>query len=170
MQNTNTKPTAWYKQFWPWFLLVPLIVTVIVGMTMLSFSIQVFDGTVNDNYYKEGLAINQTLEKDHKAAALNLSAEVKVDNLTGDVLLTLNGQLDSLPEQLNLEFINPTRATKDYGITLNKVTGNHYRGQVEKAPLNLWYMDITEPSGNWRLKGSAEFPVEAAFTLQAGQQ
>ncbi|MDX1318677.1 MAG: FixH family protein [Oceanospirillum sp.] len=169
MQNTNTKPTAWYKQFWPWFLLVPLIVTVIVGMTMLTFSIQVFDGTVNDNYYKEGLAINQTLERDHKAAELKMAAEVKIDNLTGDVLLELDGQLESWPAQLKLDFINPTRAAKDYSITLTQVTGNHYRGQVEKAPLNLWYMDITAPDGNWRLKGSAEFPVEEGFSLRAGQ-
>jgi len=169
MQNTNTKPTAWYKQFWPWFLLVPLIVTVIVGMTMLTFSIQVFDGTVNDNYYKEGLAINQTLERDHNATKLGMSAEVKVDSLTGDVLVTLDGQLESWPTELKLDFINPTRAAKDYGITLSQIADNHYRGQVEKAPLNLWYMDISAESGNWRLKGSAEFPVEESFTLKAGQ-
>lgn len=169
MQNSNSKPTAWYKQFWPWFLLVPLIVTVIVGMTMLTFSIQVFDGTVNDNYYKEGLAINQTLEKDKNAEKLGISADIKIDNLTGDVLITLGGQLKSWPAELKLDFINPTRASKDYSITLSQVTANHYRGQVEKAPLNLWYMDITTEGGDWRLKGSAQFPVEEGFTLKAGQ-
>lgn len=169
MQNTNTTPTAWYKQFWPWFLLVPLIVTVIVGITMLTFSIQVFDGTVNDNYYKEGLAINQTLERDHKAAQLGMAASLKVDNLTGDVLITLNGQLESWPEQLSLQFINPTRANRDYSVVLTQVTANHYRGQVEKAPLNLWYLDIAAPDNNWRIKGSAEFPLEAAIELKAGQ-
>lgn len=169
MQNSKSNSTAWYKQFWPWFLLAPLVVTVIVGITMLTFSIQVFDGTVNDNYYKEGLAINQTLEKDHNAAKLGMAATLKVDSLTGDVLVTLEGQLDNWPSQLRLDFINPTRAAKDYGITLSQIADNHYRGQVEKAPLNLWYLDITAPESNWRLKGSAEFPVEDAFVLKAGQ-
>lgn len=169
MQNSNSKQTVWYKQFWPWFLLVPLIVTVIVGMTMLTFSIQYFDGTVNDNYYKEGLAINQTLERDRKAEALGMTADLKVDSLTGDVLLTLQGQLDRWPEQLTLQFINPTRAARDYDVVLTQVTGNNYRGQVEKAPLNLWYLEITAPDKVWRIKGSAEFPVEKTFKLKAGQ-
>jgi len=169
MQNTNSTTRAWYKQFWPWFLLAPLIVTVIVGITMLSFSIQVFDGTVNDNYYKEGLAINQTLERDHYAKKLGMAASLKVDSVTGDVLITLNGQLESWPKQLTLQFINPTRANRDYSTVLTQVTGNNYRGQVEKAPLNLWYLDISAPDNLWRLKGSADFPAEEAIELKAAQ-
>ena len=45
----NTPP--WYKQFWPWLILAPLIVSVLVGTTMLIMSIRYFDGTVRDDYY-----------------------------------------------------------------------------------------------------------------------
>lgn len=170
MQNSNTKPTIWYKQFWPWFLLAPLITSVIVGTTMLTFSIKEFDGTVNDNYYKEGKAINQVLERDRNAAALGMAASLSVDNLTGDVLVQLNGDLKELPEQLLLKFVNPTRADKDYSAILNRVRDNQFRGSVEKAPLNFWYLDISSPKdSSWRIKGGAEFPIEQPLALKAGE-
>jgi hypothetical protein len=169
MQNTNSESTVWYKQFWPWFLLVPLILTVIVGTTLLTLSIKEFDGTVNDNYYKEGLAINQVLQRDRKAEELNMAAQMQVDELTGEVVLTLTGQLESWPNSLRLQMVNPTRAKLDYEITLNQVANNHYRGQLEKAPKNFWYLDISPVGDNsWRLKGGAKFPVAEAIELTAG--
>ncbi|WP_028302602.1 FixH family protein [Oceanospirillum beijerinckii] len=171
MQNTNSNSTVWYKQFWPWFLLVPLIVTVIVGITMLTLSIKFFDGTVNDNYYKEGLAINQVLQRDRTAAELNMAADMKVDELTGEVVLTLAGQLQSWPEQLRLQMINPTRATLDYEIALSQISNNHYRGQLEKIPQNFWYMDVSPVADNtWRLKGGSKFPATEAIIFKAGAQ
>lgn len=171
MQKTNSKSTAWYKQFWPWFLLVPLIVTVIVGITMLTLSIKYFDGTVNDNYYKEGLAINQVLQKDKAAVELNMAASMKVDELTGEVVLSLSGQLTSWPDKLKLEMVHPTRAVLDYGITLSQVSQNHYRGQLEKIPQNFWYMDISPvESDDWRIKGGSKFPAPEGVSMKAGSQ
>ncbi len=136
---------------------------------MLTFSIQEFDGTVKDNYYKEGLAINQVLQRDRKAEELKMAAQMQVDELTGEVVLTLTGQLENWPNNLRLQMVNPTRAKLDYEITLNQVAKNHYRGQLEKAPKNFWYLDISPIEDNiWRLKGGAKFPAAEAIELTAG--
>lgn len=138
---------------------------------MLTLSIKFFDGTVNDNYYKEGLAINQVLKRDKTAIELGMAATMKVDELTGEVILSLSGQLDSWPEQLKLEMVNPTRAVLDYGITLTQVSQNHYRGQLDKIPQNFWYMDISPVVDNtWRLKGGSKFPAPDGIELKAGSQ
>lgn len=165
----NTKPVVWYKQFWPWFLLAPLVLTVIVGITMLTFSIKEFDGTVNDNYYKEGLAINQMLQRDKAASDMQMSAQLNIDSLTGEVLLELSGQLGAWPEALVVQFVNPTRATQDYQIQLNQVRDNYYRGQLDKIPSNFWYLDISSPNDeHWRIKGGVQFPIDKPIELKAG--
>lgn len=164
----NTKPEIWYKQFWPWFLLAPLVLTVIVGITMLTFSIKEFDGTVNDNYYKEGLAINQMLQRDQAAAAMQMAAVLNVDSVTGEVLVTISGQLENWPDSLLVKFVNPTRATQDYQIQLNQVRDNYYRGQLDKIPSNFWYLDIASPTDeHWRIKGGVQFPIEKPIELKA---
>lgn len=165
----NTKPVIWYKQFWPWFLLAPLVLTVIVGITMLTLSIKEFDGTVNDNYYKEGLAINQMLQRDKNAEELQMAAHLNIDSVTGEVLLTLSGQLDAWPDRLVVQFVNPTRAAQDHQIQLNQIRDNHYRGQLDKIPNNFWYLDIASPaSEHWRIKGGIQFPVDKPIELKAG--
>ena len=43
-------------------------VAVVCGAVMLWLAITSYDGLVSDDYYKEGLAINQVLRRDKRAA------------------------------------------------------------------------------------------------------
>ena len=70
----DTKP--WYRQFWPWFIIALPASAVIAGLTTVYIAFDEPDGLVVDDYYKEGLAINQTLARDQRAAQLGLSALV----------------------------------------------------------------------------------------------
>ncbi|SEI78858.1 hypothetical protein SAMN05421831_11060 [Allopseudospirillum japonicum] len=164
----NTPP--WYKQFWPWLILAPLIVSVLVGTTMLIMSIRYFDGTVRDDYYKSGLAINQELEKDVIAQQLELKASLRFDSLTGDVVLDLQGQLEQMPTTLKLALEFPTRADRDLEITLNHQNGSRYVGALADRLNNRWYIQLQPPSEQWRLQGVVRFPSEDAVILSASTQ
>lgn len=162
-----TPPRPWYKEFWPWFLLGILSSSVIMGTTFLVLSITSFDGMVEDNYYKVGKAINETLEQDQRAAELGMSAQLRIDDLTGDVVVDLDGE--ARPERLLLELIFPTQGNRDQSVVLDHVRDGHYAGQLPRALEYRWYVQLHPDSADpeWRLLGEIELPRRAPLTLHA---
>ncbi len=68
----------WYRQFWPWFLIALPATVVVAGFVTLYIANRHADDLVVDDYYKDGLAINQQLEKKAQAEAAGLSASLLV--------------------------------------------------------------------------------------------
>ncbi|WP_136247495.1 FixH family protein [Halomonas borealis] len=159
----------WYKQFWPWFMIGLLGASVTFSLVYLALSIHYFDGTVADDYYKEGLAINQQIAKQERARDLGLSATLRADPATGDLVVDLAGEAH--PERLTLKLIFPTENHRDRRLTLEHLHAGRYVTMLE-APLrhrrylHLEPADTGEPA--WRLTGEARFPAETAFTLVPG--
>lgn len=55
---SNTKPTtAWYRQFWPWFLIVLPTIVVIASFITLGIAIKYADTPVSDDYVQHGLTV-----------------------------------------------------------------------------------------------------------------
>ena len=84
---------------------------VVGGIVTIIIAVKSPNALVVDDYYKEGMAINQSLERDKNAAELGLSARLKIES-TGD-LITLNlnkGTLTGYPENLTLHFQHATHA------------------------------------------------------------
>ncbi len=160
-------PRPWYKEFWPWFLLGILGLAVVMGTTTLVLSITSFDGLVEDNYYKVGLAINETLEQDRRAGQLGMVADLRIDDLTGDVVVELDG--GARPERLVLEMIFPTQGDHDQHVLLERVRDGHYTGQLPQALDNRWYVHLAPDAASpaWRLRGEIELPRQTPLTLRA---
>ncbi|WP_290784901.1 FixH family protein [Halomonas sp.] len=161
--------TPWYKQVWPWFLLGLLFVSIGASSTLAVMAVRSADGMVQEDYYEHGRAINMVLAKQERAAELGIAASVRIDPLTSDVVLDLEG--DHYPEKLDFELIFPTRDDRDIEITLEHVRDGRYLGQ---APDNLryrWYLQlqpqVDEPE--WRLVGEGRFPDEDAVHLTPGR-
>lgn len=67
LQTTDTK--AWYKQFWPWFLIALLAMAITMGFIFLYFAMHGADPVIDDDYYQHGVDINKTLEQKHTPQA-----------------------------------------------------------------------------------------------------
>lgn len=66
MNNPNKHAldtVRWYKQFWPWLLIVLLGVSVITSLIFVYIAVNNQDPVVDGNYYKHGLTINEQLDK-----------------------------------------------------------------------------------------------------------
>ncbi|RPI42555.1 MAG: hypothetical protein EHM59_17550, partial [Betaproteobacteria bacterium] len=57
MSSTPIKP--WYREPWPWLLMAAPAAAVLAGAVTLALAIQSYDGLVAEDYYKQGLAVNQ---------------------------------------------------------------------------------------------------------------
>lgn len=161
--------TPWYKQFWPWFLIGILFASIIVSSTFAVVSIKTSDGmVVQEDYYEHGKAINMVFAKQEQARQLNLSAELRLDPLTSDIVVDLTG--DARPEILYLDLIFPTEDDRDQSFVLEHVRDGRY---ITQGPDNLryrWYLQI-QPAledADWRLVGEATFPDENSVALLPG--
>ncbi|MEJ5211425.1 MAG: FixH family protein, partial [Burkholderiales bacterium] len=98
-------PRPWYREFWPWFLMLFPATAVVAGFITFRIAAQSDDGVVDDDYYKQGLAINRVLARGQAAAAAGLSGVARFSGET--VTVRLSGHPDAWPEQLVLRVLHP---------------------------------------------------------------
>lgn len=164
--NTDSEAKPWYKHFWPCFLIGILSLSICGSLVMVYVAIQNADGLVKDDYYKDGLAINQVLVHDKMASDLQLQAEVRITN-KNDISVTLFHEKDFvLPKSLSLDFIFPTRDNRDQTITLKKTNDNNYQGSAGKSLDGHWYLELKPDAASWRLTGEIYLPQQPLLLLK----
>ena len=145
--SLDIKP--WYKQFWPWFLIALPMSAVVAGIATIIIAMDKPDGVVVDDYYKEGLAINQTLSSEKMAKQLNIAVSGQITNST--IQLTLTGNIPA-PETIQVSFIHPTKPDSDKRWELNKKDGIYFANITALDAAN-WHVKVETEKGHWRLSG-----------------
>ena len=169
--KTSSEPTLfsqppWYKQFWPWFLMFFPATAIVAGIITITIAVKTDDGLVKDDYYKAGLAINQTLERKQKAHELNLSASVNWDKLTQTITLKLTGKMSELPARLNMQLAHTTIANHDQTVTLFLAPDNkNYTGRIKKVAMGNWIIILEPEEKNWRINGRVILPKQTHWQL-----
>lgn len=149
--RTDTDVTPWYRQFWPWFIIALPTIIVVACIVMLMVAIEHDDSTVDDNYYKEGLAINMRLAEDQAATRLGLNAQLRLDLTSGDANLTLSSEQSvTPPASLLLRFTHPLNADADFEVNMRQIAGFSYRGDLERPIQGRWHLELR--SEEWRLR------------------
>jgi hypothetical protein len=145
----DTEP--WYRQFWPWFLIALPGSVVIAALSTLYIANRHADDLVVDDYYKNGLAINERFEKTRSAEARGLRAELRVFERRLQLRMT-----GGTPEQtLRLQLAHPLEADRDFTLQLSSTAPGLYTAELPRsvAPNWHWTLDAGEQS-SWRLDGS----------------
>ncbi len=140
----------WYRQFWPWFLIALPATTVIAGIVTIFIAVRHSDALVEDNYYKEGLAINTDLRKSHTAKKYGLSADIFLDRIGQKLLVDLQAQVPlALPQMLNVKLMHPFDKSLDrvYPMTLSPIKKQNnvsrYQQDWQEMPATNWRVEIT---------------------------
>ena len=163
MNNTDTKP--WYRQFWPWFLIALPGSVVVAGLSTVYIAFKHADAVVVDNYYEAGRAINVDLALDDRARELNVSAEVAVDRVSGEVLVVVAGDI-APPQAMTLFMYHPAKADLDQALTLRGSGDGRYRGDLDSAPASRYNLRLQPlESPEWRINGPLDFGDGDQVTL-----
>ena len=143
----------WYRQFWPWFLIMLPASVVVAGLSTVYIASRHADDLVVDDYYKEGLAINRQLQKKHLADELQLSARLQFG--PGNVTVHLSGPVDD--PALRLSLSHPLEADRDFTVSLSRVGPGLYRGTLEHSIAPRWHWTLESQHENrWRLDGAIQ--------------
>ncbi|MDD3517752.1 MAG: FixH family protein [Chromatiales bacterium] len=164
MNPTSAAQTLpWYRHVWPWLLMVPPLAAVAMGIVIVTVSIQSADGLVVGDYYKEGRAINQVLEREQFARELGLTADLRLE--AGELSLRLDSRV-ALPEQnLHLKVLHPTRANKDLDIALVSLGEGRYSARLDQVVAGSWYLHLEPADRSWRLSGRMQVPGDGHVRL-----
>lgn len=148
----------WYRQPWLWFLLSVPIASVILSSIMVTVAVRGKDAMVSDNYYKDGMAINQTIEQDQAADRLNLHPELSIQT-DGTVLLAFGATLNPPEPWLTLKVIHPTIGDRDVEIRLLP-TAEGFIGTLPSALQGRWIVDLYSHDNTWRIREQVEIPLD----------
>lgn len=160
----------WYKERWPWILISGPAVVVVAGIVTVWLAIVSNDGLVTDDYYKQGLAVNQRLQRDHVAGSLGLHADVMRSDMNIRLLIGAVAAAQ-LPEAIILKLAHPTRAGQDQAVQMIAEGQGFYSGKLAADVSGRWLVSIEDPAGQWRLQGEwlADSVEPLRLTAKAGK-
>jgi len=151
MRDQSASP--WYRHRWPWILMSGPAIVVVAGIGTAVLAIRTSDGVVADDYYKQGLAINEVLGREEHAKVLGIAANVQFNEEGTRVRATLTSRAPS-PSRLRLSLIHPTRAGEDQVVSLVPVAPGLFEGQLEAPHAGHWGVQLEDGASTWRLEGT----------------
>lgn len=152
INQIETRP--WYSNPMVWMVIALPATAVVASLITVYIAVANQDSLVVDDYYKEGQAINQELDRDRKASELGLSAFVDVNAESGEVLVGMasDKNFNASPD-ITFKLIHRTLAGADQTTTLSQVEGTQdYRGFIKPPVIEgRWTIQIIDQQ-SWRLK------------------
>lgn len=160
MQN-DQRP--WYKEPFVWMLIGVPLSSVIAGVIFISLAVNTKDTLVRDNYYKDGLAINQELQWERKAEELDIKVSFVING--DELMLDMVSSRQTPPNTLLIKFSHPTLKEKDRDAFLQKTETGQFIGLIDNIDSNRFYIQIESVEQMWRIKGDHYINQNTPITL-----
>jgi hypothetical protein len=135
------------------------VAVVVACLVTAWLAIRSDDGLVADDYYKQGLAINQTLSRGDAAERLGIEAALHLGDGRVRVLL----RAAAVRGTLTLRLLHPTRAGMDQSLDLSLVEPGVYEGRLRPLSPGRWHVVLE--NRDWRLTGDWILPAAGELTL-----
>lgn len=148
----------WYREPWPWILAAGPFIVVVAATYTAWLAVKSNDGLVTDDYYKKGLAANQTIARSDQATRMGLIAGIRITGDTLSVRLQANDRNFTPPPTVMATVSHPTRAGLDQSRLLVR-TGNLYSGEVRLPAAGHWLVLLEDEGKTWRLMGNVILPA-----------
>ena len=123
--NIEIKP--WYTQFWPWFLFGLPAIVVVACMVTIYLAVRSPLSLVDDNYYKEGLGINEDIAASEYAQQQNLSAKIRLSSER--IQVDLNQEQTT---ELEAALIHPTDSRQDLRLKLERIGARRFEALLSQ--------------------------------------
>ncbi len=156
-QTMNEHDPRWYRNPMVWMVIFFPAVAVVAGLTTVYIAVSTSDGLVEDDYYKQGLQINQVIDRDRRAAELGLKAAVTIDASSGEIRLRLQADHPLADtEELALRLVHRTIPGLDQQTTLaaNRNDASLFAGYLRPPIGEGRWTVMLQDREQWRLKHS----------------
>ncbi len=160
-EHTDTQP--WYKQFWPWFLIIVPLSSMIFSLNYAKLAVTTDNDLVVDEYYKEGRVINNRLDKIEQAQTLNITTQLRIEEER--VALTFLSGAPKQGQALKLNFYHVTIASRDFELLLSRDANGVYRG-FHTAPISgKWKISLMPLDAQWKIQQTVTLSKASDITF-----
>ncbi len=169
-QNIEHSPKPWYKEPWPWFLMLGPAIVVVAGFFTYYLAVAYKDDMVVDDYYDEGKSITVLLAKEQLAVDNHMSVNIMM-NEEGNHLRAFVKSDKPLDDELELSIIHPAKGGMDQVVPLKLVDKNAQMYEADFKPLpamNNWLVQVENKDKTWRIQDKWIVSQGGSFTLEPG--
>lgn len=140
----------WFREPYVWLLLLFPLLAIIGGIVTTWLAVSSDDGLVVDDYYKRGLEINLTLDRDRAAQGYELTSIIHTTEDDRKIRIILQGnRLFTPPEHVTLRLLHPTRGGHDAELLLEHSGNGTYHGDLPPLIKGNWHVLIE--AQDWRV-------------------
>jgi hypothetical protein len=145
----------------------PFIV-VVAGIATAWIAVSTNDGLVTEDYYKKGLAVNQTIAQSERATQHGLQAALSLSPDRLRMRLSASDAQFVPPSTLVASISHPTRAGLDQRAILKR-QDDLYVADFRLPASGHWLVLVEDEARTWRLLGNVLLPAQGE-TLIGGVQ
>lgn len=154
----------WYREPWPWLLMAGPAAVIVAGAITIYLAVVSNDGVVADDYYKRGLAINQTLSRDALAQQRHIRARIEFSADFGRVTVAVTDDA-AVGVPLALRLAHPGRPALDRLLPLTREPEGRYVAAFPVLTPGRWRVTLEDVAQTWRLVGDIVIPANATLDL-----
>lgn len=140
----------WYREFWPWALMLPPALSVAGGATMVYLATSTPHALVVDDYARIEEITSERFERDRQAARLGLAAVLDIASAAGHIEARLSAPASfAPPAALLLRLRHATNPAGDREIRLVRF-GDVYTAETELRN-ERYRLELVPEDSSWRL-------------------
>lgn len=163
--NSHAAHMPWYREPWPWLLMAGPAAVIVAGIVTTYLAVVSNDGLVADDYYKRGLAINQTLSRDALARERNYRAQVEFAADSRGATVVFTGDTP-MHEAVVLRLAHPGRPALDRVLPLTRDAEGRHTAVFPSLTPGRWLLTLEDAGQSWRLVGDMVIPNKANIELK----
>ena len=151
MHRAETCATPWYRQRWPWLIMLPPAAAVVGGFTTLALALWHPEYDVRDAHYRDGLGVYRIAAASESAPLVDVRALITIHD---------DGRLDAQIEGARptagviVRLIHPTRATADIEVQMRELRPGEFEARTSLPDTDHWSIEILDPVAGWCLTGT----------------
>lgn len=148
--DDTRRPRPWYREFWPWALMLPPALSVAGGVTMVVLATSTPTALVVEDYSRIEEITSDRFERDRAAVALGVAADLEFEAVTHRVELAFVGPPgQELPLALVLRLRHASDTGADRELRLARY-GDRYRGTGDWLA-GSYHVELEPENRLWRL-------------------
>jgi len=149
-QVSLNSPRPWFREPWVWLIIALPASAVLGGFVTIWIAVATDDGLVQDDYYKHGMEINRTLDRDKAALRYQLVANLTISESQNNIKISLDANDKFVtPSSIKISFLHPTMKGHDQILLLQADAKGVYASALPSLINSHWYLQIE--ADDWRL-------------------
>ena len=146
-----------------WLVIALPLLAVVASLASLALAVTRGDPELPKDYHWEGAALDRDQQRLARAARAGIGATISYRADTQRCAIALHG---AAPAQLRLDLVHPTDPRADRRLTLVP-TGAAYEADCTGLPAAHWWLEVSDETGLWMLRGRTAGQLQPAVQLGA---